>query len=150
MISLIGLSFADFSILHSFFTLVNIFFHLFLKPLSSSLECSLNLPYSSSFVKPFFTFFYLFLFFSKIKKRTGSLLLSHRSTIVAVMMLNFCVRYGYRCVHHAIITRSSLSSILQDTQNQIVVSFFQARLPFRSSPRPISISPLNMSPCLHS
>ena len=68
MISLIGLSFADFSILHSFFTLVNIFFHLFLKPLSSSLECSLNLPYSSSFVKPFFTFFYLFLFFSKIKK----------------------------------------------------------------------------------
>ena len=42
------------------------------------------------------------------------------------------------------------SSILQDTQNQIVVSFFQARLPFRSSPRPISISPLNMSPCLHS
>ena len=108
MISLIGLSFADFSILHSFFTLVNIFFHLFLKPLSSSLECSLNLPYSSSFVKPFFTFFYLFLFFSKIKKRTGSLLLSHRSTIVAVMMLNFCVRYGYRCVHHAIATRSSL------------------------------------------
>ena len=27
------------------------------------------------------------------------------STIVAVMMLNFCVRYGYRCVHHAIATR---------------------------------------------
>ena len=72
MISLIGLSFADFSILHSFFTLVNIFFHLFLKPLSSSLECSLNLPYSSSFVKPFFTFFYLFLFFSKIKKEPAA------------------------------------------------------------------------------
>ena len=123
MISLIGLSFADFSILHSFFTLVNIFFHLFLKPLSSSLECSLNLPYSSSFVKPFFTFFYLFLFFSKIKKRTGSLLLSHRSTIVAVMMLNFCVRYGYRCVHHAIATRSFIlsSSLSRITQNRIIV-----------------------------
>src|SRR5699024_10873550 len=60
MISLIGLSFADFSILHSFFTLVNIFFHLFLNPLSASLECSLNLPYYSSFVQPFFIFFYLF------------------------------------------------------------------------------------------
>ena len=47
------------------------------------------------------------------KKRTGSLLLSHRSTIFAVMMLNFCVRYGYRCVHHAIATRSSLSNLFR-------------------------------------
>lgn len=73
MISLIGLSFADFLILHSFLTLVNIFFHLFLKPLSSSLECSLNLPYSFAFVKlflPFLSFFvflhFLLLSFSKI------------------------------------------------------------------------------------
>lgn len=42
---------------------------------------------------------------SQNKKRTGSLLLSHRSTIVAVMMLNFCVRYGYRCDPASIITR---------------------------------------------
>ena len=44
------------------------------------------------------------------KKRTGSLLLSHLGTIFAVMMLNFCVRYGNRCVHHAIATRSSFLS----------------------------------------
>ena len=75
---------------------------------------------------------------------------SHPPSIFSAEKLNFCVRYGYRCVHHAIITRSSLSSILQDTQNQIVVLSIQARLPFRSSPRPISISPLNTSPCLHS
>ena len=85
-----------------------------------------------------------------IKKRNWQRAIFAQRTIFAAMMLNFCVRYGYRCVHHAIITRSSLSSILQDTQNQIVVLYLQARLPFRSSPRPISISPLNMSPCLHS
>ena len=145
MISLIGLSFADFSILHSFFTLVNIFFHLFLKPLSSSLECSLNLPCSSSFVKPFFTFFYLFLFFSKIKKRTGSLLLSHRSTIVAVMMLNFCVRDGYRCFHHAIATRSLLVPSSRSTQNWTVISPSSWTTFFWLSPRPISISQLRTS-----
>ena len=39
-------------------------------------------------------------------RRTGSLLLLQFPTIVAVMMLNFCVRYGNRCVHHAIATRS--------------------------------------------
>ena len=38
--------------------------------------------------------------------KTGNLLLSHLRTIFAVMMLNFCVRYGYRCLHHAIITGS--------------------------------------------
>ena len=42
-----------------------------------------------------------------IQIRTGSLLLSRMTTIVAVMMLNFCVRYGYRCLHHAITTGSS-------------------------------------------
>ena len=84
------------------------------------------------------------------KKKNWQRAIFAQRTIFAAMMLNFCVRYGYRCVHHAIITRSSLSSILQDTQNQTVVLSIQARLPFRSSPRPISISPLNMSPCLHS
>ena len=38
---------------------------------------------------------------------TGSVLLSRLPTIFAAMMLNFCVRYGYRCVHHAFTTRSS-------------------------------------------
>ena len=42
----------------------------------------------------------------------GSLLFSHCSTIVAVMMLNFCVRYGYRCVHLAIATRSFILAVL--------------------------------------
>ena len=37
---------------------------------------------------------------------TGSVLLSQLPTIFAAMMLNFCVRHGYRCVHHAFATRS--------------------------------------------
>ena len=45
-----------------------------------------------------------------IPERTGSLLFSQLPTIFAVMMLNFCVRYGYRCVHHAITTRSLLNA----------------------------------------
>ena len=57
----------------------------------------------------------------KRKKKNWQRAIFAQRTIFAAMMLNFCVRYGYRCVHHAIITRSSLSSILQDTQNQIVV-----------------------------
>ena len=35
---------------------------------------------------------------------TGSLLLSPFLTIVAAVMLNFCVRDGYRCLHHAVTT----------------------------------------------
>ena len=54
--------------------------------------------------------------------------------ILAAEMLNFCVRYGYRCVHHAIITRSSLSSILQDTQNQTVVFLLSSSLAFSVKP----------------
>ena len=61
----------------------------------------------------------------KDKKKNWQRAIFAQCTIFAAMMLNFCVRYGYRCVHHAIITRSSLSSILQDTQNQTVVSSFK-------------------------
>ena len=65
-------------------------------------------------------------------------------TIVATMMLNFCVRYGYRCLHHAFTTASSLSLTLKTEQHSLTLTSF------RSSPRSISTSPLNMSPCLHS
>ena len=70
----------------------------------------------------------------------GNLLFSHLRTIFAVKMLNFCVRYGYRCVHLAFITRLPLSS-----HSKLDNNFF-SRLSFR----PISISPLNISLCLHS
>ena len=126
--------FADLLILHSFLFLVNLFFDFF-SPLSGfshpSLERVLNLPYLSLFVKYYFYFFLDFLLNTKKghqrgiqnKKRTGSLLFSHRSTIFAVMMLNFCVRYGYRCVHHAIATRSLLFKqfLSRITQNRIIV-----------------------------
>lgn len=107
--------FADLLILHSFLFLVNLFFDFF-SPLSGfshpSLERFLNLPYLSLFVKYYFYFFLDFLLNTKKghqrgiqnKKRTGSLLFSHRSTIFAVMMLNFCVRYGYRWFLNAIAT----------------------------------------------
>ena len=74
----------------------------------------------------------------------GSSLLLRLRTIVATMMLNFCVRYGYRCLHHAFTTASSLSLTLKTEQHSLTLTSF------RSSPRSISTSPLNMSPCLHS
>ena len=42
------------------------------------------------------------------KRRNWQRAIFAQCTIFAAMMLNFCVRNGNRCVHHAIITRSSL------------------------------------------
>lgn len=53
------------------------------------------------------------------KREPGGLLLSPLGTIVAVMMLNFRVRYGYGCVHHAIATRFSEKTLKPDTINPI-------------------------------
>ena len=78
-----------------------------------------------------------------IHKDTNRLATCYFSTCAlsfAVKMLNFCVRYGYRCVHLAFITRLPLSS-----HSKLDNNFF-SRLSFR----PISISPLNISLCLHS
>ena len=51
------------------------------------------------------------------KKRNWQRAIFAQCTIVAAMMLNFCVRYGYRCVHHAIATRSfSVSRTLKTGQ----------------------------------
>ena len=46
----------------------------------------------------------------------------HRAfpTIFAAMMLNFCVRNGYRCVHHAIAARSSRDHSKPDTSSLLV------------------------------
>ena len=52
-----------------------------------------------------------------IKKGPGSLLLSRLHTIVAVMMLNFRVRDGNGCVHHAIAARSSRDPSKPDTSS---------------------------------
>ena len=73
---------------------------------------------------------------------TGSVLLSQLPTIFAAMMLNFCVRHGYRCVHHAFATRSS------EHERSKLNSFLPFPLPWLSS-RSISIIQLSMSPCLH-
>ena len=56
-------------------------------------------------------------------------------TIVSAEMLNFCVRHGYRWIHLAIVTNPS----------------FKIRYIclIRLIPRPISISQLNTSQCLH-
>ena len=70
---------------------------------------------------------------------TGSLLLSPFLTIVAAVMLNFCVRDGYRCLHHAVTTGFEGRSF--KTAYDLVLLW--------SSPRPISAGPLSTSPCLH-
>ena len=83
---------------------------------------------------------------------TGSVLLSPLLTIVDAVMLNFRVRHGNGCLHHAIATGS------QDTGVSITPSLPDLRISpenrtqslLWSSPRPISAGPLNMSPCFHS
>ena len=60
------------------------------------------------------------------KEGTGNVLFSHRSTIFAAMMLNFCVRYGYRCVHHAVITRFFSLSIFRTLKTR--QQFFSFKL----------------------
>ena len=67
---------------------------------------------------------------------SGNDLSSPVRTIFGAKVLNFCVRYGNRCIHFAIITRH-LSKLDK---------FFFARL----SPRSISTGQLNTSLCLHS
>ena len=57
-----------------------------------------------------------------IKKGPGSLLLSHLHTIVAVMMLNFRVRDGNGCVHHAIAARSSRDPSKPDTSSLLMIT----------------------------
>ena len=47
------------------------------------------------------------------KRRNWQRAIFAQCTIFAAMMLNFCVRNGYRCVHHAIITRFFLSSVFR-------------------------------------
>ena len=57
-----------------------------------------------------------------IKKGPGSLLLSRLHTIVAVMMLNFRVRDGNGCVHHAIAARSSRNPSKPDTSSLLILT----------------------------
>ena len=57
-----------------------------------------------------------------IKKGPGSLLLSRLHTIVAVMMLNFRVRDGNGCVHHAIAARSSRDPSKPDTSSLLMIT----------------------------
>ena len=56
------------------------------------------------------------------KLRPGSLLLSRLHTIVAVMMLNFRVRDGNGCVHHAIAARSSRDPSKPDTSSLLMIT----------------------------
>ena len=57
-----------------------------------------------------------------IKKGPGSLLLSRLHTIVAVMILNFRVRDGNGCVHHAIAARSSRDPSKPDTSSLLMIT----------------------------
>ena len=88
----------------------------------------------------------LFVTASFKQKGPGSLLLSRLHTIVAVMMLNFRVRDGNGCVHHAIAARSSRDPSKPDTSSSTNVYSFQSW----PSPRPISTAPLSTSLRLHS
>ena len=54
------------------------------------------------------------------QKGPSSLLLSRLHTIVAVMMLNFRVRDGNGCVHHAIAARSSRDPSKPDTSSLLI------------------------------
>ena len=62
--------------------------------------------------------------------------LARERTTLGAEVLNFCVRDGNRCVHFAIVTRPSFKT---------GYTAILAKL----SPRPISTSQLNTSPCLH-
>ena len=57
-----------------------------------------------------------------IKKGPGSLLLSRLHTIVAVMMLNFRVRDGNGCVHHANAARSSRDPSKPDSSSLLIIT----------------------------
>ena len=77
------------------------------------------------------------------------------ASIVGAEGLNFCVRDGYRCVTFAIVTRIFIFlRSLPTSQNYTVTfcspNFSLPSLSFWLSPRLISISPLNVSPHLHS
>ena len=76
---------------------------------------------------------FYYYFKKKLRFQPGSFLFLHRSTTFGVIVLNFCVRNGNRCVHYAIATR--LLSKLD--------------ISVRLSPRPISTSQLHMSPRFH-
>ena len=70
----------------------------------------------------FYPLFYFAVTMKRRQKKNWQLAIFAQRTIVAVMMLNFCVRYGNRCVHHAIATRSLSLNVFQDIQNRIVIS----------------------------
>ena len=65
-------------------------------------------------------------------------------------MLNFCVRYGYRCLHHPIATGSlSFSWMHEHSKLNSSLASFSLNPSSRLSPRPISIIQLSISLCLH-
>ena len=78
------------------------------------------------------------------------------ASIVGAEGLNFCVRDGYRCDPFAIVTRIfiSLSLLLAPSKLHSNFRSLTSSLPSLSLPwlsaRLISISPLNVSPHLHS
>ena len=77
------------------------------------------------------------------KKEPGNDLLSHKRTTLGAEVLNCCVRDGNRCDHFAIVTRPLF-------QNWIYCNaFFSSNQRAKLSPRPISTSQLNTSPCVH-
>ena len=72
-------------------------------------------------------------------------------SIISDAELNFCVRYGYRWTLCSFVTNffSYLSCQLNNAKNLLSPSLTSFSIFFWSSPRPISINQLNMSPCLH-
>ena len=81
-------------------------------------------------------------------------------SIFSVGKLNFCVRYGYRCVLPAIVTGYFFFfnffflpcfHWIEKSKSFFLTHFLLIWILnlLRSSPRPISIGQLNMLPCLH-
>lgn len=74
----------------------------------------------------------------------GRLLFLPFRTIFAVAMLNFCVRYGYRCSHCPVSTRLLFNHSKLNNASLLHLTSLG------SSPRPISLLPLHASLHFHS
>ena len=78
----------------------------------------------------------------RVKARQCAIFTGAWPTIVAAEVLNFCVRYGYRCLHFAFITGSFWGYPSKPNNSLSCLSSWL-------SPRPISINLLHTSLCFH-
>ena len=84
----------------------------------------------------------------KEQKKSPATCSSLLTDTIAVTVLNFCVRDGYRCVHRAIVTRLFFRKI-NLSKLDMDLFYYNFIKQTQSNPRIISISQLNVSQHLH-